>query len=84
MTAKTETKDEITVDEAQAIVDRENEAKKDGVAIARPDNGAGVMLEPDKTDRSILTYSGENPTKIEKPKPEKSPYTSGEPVSDRS
>lgn len=76
--------DKIDYDAAKTVVDREADARKDGVAPEQTDNGSGIVMKPDPNDRSVRTYDPQN---IEKHKPEPAPKpskNSGEPVHDRS
>lgn len=76
--------DDVPVELAKEVVEKDCAASVDGVAQTRTDAASRIVLEPNPNDKSVLTYDGTDPT-IEKPaKAEKSPYTSGEPVHDRS
>lgn len=76
--------DDVPVEVAKEVVEKDRAASKDGVAQARTDAASNIVMEPNSPDKSVLTYDGSDP-KVEKPaKAEKSPYRSGEPVHDRS
>lgn len=76
--------DDVPVELAKEVVEKDRAASKDGVAQSHTDAASNIVLEPNPTDKSVLTYDGTDP-KVEKPaKAEKSPYTSGEAVHDRS
>lgn len=78
--------DKIDPEAAQQLVDREADARKDGVTRDKVDAGSGIVLKPDANDRSVATYDPQNMDnhKQEEAKPAKSKYQSGEPVHDRS
>ena len=74
---------EPTYEDAKAVVDKEDAARKDGVAIERTDAASGIVMKPDPNDRSVSTY---DPKDIERdPQVTQKPgKNSGQPVHDRS
>lgn len=75
--------DKIDLEAARQLVEREDAAKKDGVAPEKVDAGSGILMRPDPNDQSVRTY---NPVDVEyvdeaTKKPSKN---SGQPVHDRS
>lgn len=76
-------KNEPTYEDAKAVVDREEAARKDGLTIEKTDGGSGIVMKPDPNDRSVRTYDPQNIEKSaeSKAKPSKN---SGEPVHERS
>ena len=77
-------KNEPKYEEAKAVVDREEGARKDGVAPDKTDAGSGIVMKGDPNDRSVRTYDPTDIQREEAAKPAKSKYESGEPVHDRS
>lgn len=76
--------DDVPVELAKEVVEKDRAASADGVVQAKTDAGSQIRMEPNPTDKSVLTYDGSDP-QIDKPaKAEKSPYKSGQPVHDRS
>lgn len=76
--------EDVPVEVAKDVVEKDRAASKDGVAQARTDSASNIVMEPNAPDKSVLTYDGSDP-KVERPaKAEKSKYESGQPVHDRS